>query len=414
MYIGITVSDSFISAGSLNKDKELVWIYDEHATSEAHQRMPLEIYIEDNYAYLGDPVRFLHATTDQLESGKITLKDLAKGTAIVYTDSTGVQWSSIMLLAIFLKKIKTDIALFKDKEITCAVVTINGVITTTITEAVQQAFNIAKLPLCGLIEVGKAALRGYRIASEAQTTKEILHLNIDDNAIAIGVLSFAEDNYVETRFFRNTDRLGSEQLHQMLMLYMIKRYKEITKKVIKKNKKNASQLNALVQELITEYTTSNKLCFKLTCDFYPPIIEIIITRGQIQALFLKYVQKVLSFLKASMESKAIEISSISDIMITGNSVIPIPIEPSLEVLFANQKVVIHNNKKAEAIMQGTASYANNTADREISSSMLPTTSKLPVALGEKKIEEDKDTLNINTLATLISNMQINAGCDTVL
>ncbi len=412
MYIGIYINNSFISSASVNQEEEVLLIKNENSRGQKKFLTPLKVYIEDNFAYLGDQIDFLTANDYELKYGYAFLDHLARINTTVYKDNTGVCWNALSLISIFLKKLKANIQMFEEHTLQGAVVTLPTQITPAVIEALKTAFEIAQIPLCGVIDISKASLLGYGICGEASKVKAILHYNLDVFALSIGVLTIDEENYSETLLFETNKKKGEHELQEFIEHFLVKKYEHITNREIKKNKKNRILLQKIVNKMLSTYSSESKLYIRVLCSFDDPMAELIVTRAQIDAIITKYISQTLFFMKKSLEKAGVAMHNINEIVITGTSSILNHIEVHLRHVFDQQEIKIYNHTVDQIITRGAAIHANNAVERQISASLLTETKQEVITAPLETIQTDKeDTPNQMELTTLVNTMHINAGCN---
>lgn len=408
MYLGIHISETYISAATVNQDQDVIMINDEDNAKEQQYLTPLNIYIEERYAYLGKPVDFLMANDHKLNYCSLPIKELSNEENIVYTDDMGGQWNALTLLSVFLKKLKSNVELLYDEPVSCAVVSISTPVTASLITALQKAFRIVDMPLCGVIDIGKAALKGYNLRCEKGQTKNVLLFDLDPKSISISIERMTEGDYCTTIISKSNKELGVDTLRQYLLIFLVKRYLEITKTEIKKCKKNEIILKELVNELLQNYSSKTDNCFKTTFAFQTPAIDMMIIRPQIQMVLSKYLEQTINFVNECLEEVQMTIGEIDEILITGNVVIEEEIQKTLKTFFQNEAIKIHNNLPEQVLTSGVTRYANTTAEREISASLLSSTELKPK---KEDIEEKGNDSNFNQLSTLVQSLHINLGCE---
>ncbi|MGB5437557.1 MAG: hypothetical protein WBM98_16810, partial [Maribacter sp.] len=253
MYLGIFINDSHISAAMLNQIEEVVPIRDAAISNEHKSATSLKIYIEDNFAYTGILVDNLIANNYNLHCAKHFLNALEHHERTVYTDQTGVAWNASGLLSIFLKKLKGDIVVYDDNPIRGAMVTTTRPVSINLTEGLKMAFEMADLPFCGVVDMGKAALHGYNIIEGTSRKKKVLLINLDPMALTISVMGVDKENYTETLLLKSEENLGENMLHTHIIDFLARTYHQMTGKKIKKSPKNAIHLKKLAKDILFKY-----------------------------------------------------------------------------------------------------------------------------------------------------------------
>lgn len=412
MYIGIYISDSFISTATVNQDDEVVMIKDESAISTKKLAIPLKIYLEDNFAYLGDQVDYLIANDYSLKYTHNFLDDLEEQERLSVTYTTETPWNAASIIAIFLKKILSDIVIYSDQPVKGAVVTISRNISSKLSTALKWAFDIVHIPLLGVIDFGKSALLGYDVQSNPAKNKNLFVYNLDQFSLSISLLELDKEGYCTTHHSVVDKNLGEQLLHDNLSEYIVKRYEEVTKKTVKKTKKNDLLLKELANELLHKYISENKLYINLLCTFENPIIELITTRAQIDTIVATYISKTFDFIKTSCAACSISLENIDEVLVAGLSDNFQSIQRYLGRLFSNPELKIYMHDMDTIITQGVAVHANDRIQREISSSLLVKTDEETDATAAKTSEKPlKDSINREKLISILKTIQINEGCD---
>ncbi len=413
MYVGIYINNSSISSATMNQEDEILLVKDK-SNIEGSFLTPFKIYIEDNFAYLGDQVGFLLANDYELKYVHNVLHYLAQINTTIYKDNTGVCWNVVSIISIFLKKLKADLQMYHEQCLQGVIVALPYPINPAIVEALKMAFSMSDIPFCGVIDICKAGLLGYNISNATLKTKFVLHYNLDLYALSIGLLAIDQENYSKTLLFKTNKKKGEYVLQKYIQHFLIKHYEHVSKREIKRSKNNHMLLQNMVNDILSKYNKESKLYFKVLCSFDDPMIELIITRAQINAIVTKYISETLSFVKENLEKTNVRIHNISEILITGTSKIFNNIQEHLKHAFGRQEIKIHNYTPDQIITKGAAIHANNSIEREISISLLT-----KIKQGHDLITTQPETIKTNEeevpnqeeLNSLVKTMHINVGCD---
>lgn len=411
-YIGIYINETSISAGYVGQDGEVAIIKNENLKSEQKYGTPLVAYIDGDYAYLGGQVEFLIADNLNLNYGKSFLDGLDEPDKIVYADQSKYSWNASGLLALFLKKLKSDIQIHDERIIQGGVISISRSFSTALIQSIKQAFEFADIPLFGIIDIGKAALLGYGVLQLNLKPKSFLIYDLNLLALTVSVVQLDEENYCETILFEYDRELGEQVVNLYFISLLVKKYEEATSIKIEKDKKSVMRLYQMAKELMIKYTNDSEPFVTMIYNVEGPIVELIITRAQIDALLSKYFARSLKFLNESLSNAAFDKVDINGILLTGTSRLLPLVQNKLETEFKEQPVKFYNKNSNTILTKGATLYANNPVEREIESSLLAET-KVNENQEENPLHDTlaKNRSQQNELAGLIATMHINVICD---
>lgn len=410
MYTGIYINDTHLSAGICNQDQEVVFIQDEHAVTDRKYLTPCSVYIADTFAFVGHPIRYLVANDYTLDYCKDFTKDLEYKEKSVFIDNHENHWNAIGIVAILLKKLKSDLQIHNDDPFKGAVITLPQTISSHLVTSLKKAFDCVGINLCGVIDIGKAAILGYEMPCDSSKTEKIVLYNMDTAALTVSLCSLDEDNYTTTQTIETNRNLGEETLLLLLQNHIQKRYEEVTNKVVKKGTKTITTLQQTAEKVLLNYTTKSQSFIKVMCSFESPVIELIVTRAQIDGIIAAYFSQTMDFLKEVFQSSGAEIQKIDSVMMTGTSKIIKSLKPYLEKEFL-EPVKFYNHNNDQIITKGTTLYANNGIEREISKSLLTQNKNDNTLLTLSKKKSEKVVLGQEEMAALVATMQINVGCE---
>jgi len=413
MYIGIYISDSFISVGSVNQDQEVVIIKDESITEGSKFLTPLKLYIENNYAFIGKQVDYLIAADENLNFAEQLIQD-DDSTKTVYRDASGVSWDTANLIAIYLKKLVADIQIHNDQIIEGAVVTTTMPVTPTLTTILKRAFKTAGINLCGVMDLGKAALCGYAIKGKASEEQYAMLLNLDSKQLCLSTIKLGEDQYTETISFSSDIILGEANLLEELSEFILKRYQNIIQAKIKQNNKAFSEAIKISKHLLSAYFQEpKKIVFEPLCKFGKgPFIKLLITRFHLSKIMLSFESKLISAIKTHIEASNLMASQLDHVLITGTAFICKTLEKSFQKIDKNAKPVFYNLKQDQVITKGIALYANNPIEREIAMSLLTSSKDDADIIETDGIANTENKIpDYNQLEKLVKTIHINVGCD---
>lgn len=412
MYIGIYINDSYISAAYLSQDDSIVYVKDNTLDTERSYLHPLKIYIEDNFTYLGNQINYLLSNDYDLNYCYDFLKKATNDSkdTIVYKDNTDRDWGISSILSVFLKKLKSDLLVYDDKPIQGAVVSISNSNTTSITKIIKQAFDIADIPLCEVLSIGKAALLGTEINMNYQESKMTLVYNLDPRSLSISLMVTEGDGYIEKQFIEINRKLGEFKLLNAISTFFIKEYQSNSGFKIRKNKKNNIKTFQVAKKIVSEYLKNqSKLYIKVVCDFDNTVNEILFSTEDIKRVLLKYLEECVDFFEKTLTTKQIHKKDIDNVLIAGtaSSGILIQSEKHLNQCFDANDVLHKVIDPSKIILKGVTLYANDHVEREINSS-----------LNNKVYNEKSDTDDpnkndqIKNLKQIVNSLQINMGCDS--
>jgi len=414
MYIGIYISDSFISVGSVNQDEEVVIIKDEGITDGSKFLTPLKLYIEDNYAFVGQPVDYLIAADQNLNFVEQLIQDTDDSTQTIYKDASGTSWDAAGLIAVYLKKIVADIQIHNNQIIEGAIVTTTKPVTPIVTTTFKRAFKIARIDLCGIMDLGKAALSGYAIKGKTATEQHAVLLNIERKQLSLCTMKLGEDHYNETISFSSDLTLGEDYLLDELSELLLKRYQTIIKAKLKLNAKIQEQARKISKHLLKIYFEDpKKIVAEPVCKFgQGPYIKLLITRLHLHKIILSYEEKLMTAVSKHLESSSLTSDQLEHVLIAGTGLIGNTIEKLFQKTNPNSKATFHNLNQDQVITKGIALYANNPIEREIAKSLITSsTDKVTIASPKRPSNIDNKAPDYNQLEKLVRTIQINVGCD---
>ena len=373
MYIGIYINESHISAAFLNQDEEILPIKTSTlSTGRKLSGIPLKIYIEDDFAYVGKPVEHLITNDYNLKYATQFLDDLQHPEKITYTDPTGVAWNAPALLAIFLKKLKNDVSTHNEVQLQGAMVTTTKRVTPVITDALKLAFRLADIPFCGLIDFGKAAWYGTGMDSNSHNGKTVLVYNLGKKALTTSVVSVDKENCIETQLLQSDKNLGENSLQKDITEFLIQNYFQMTQKKIKKTQKNTIFMEKMASNILSDYFLRSELYIRNVYSVIEPAIELVLTRAQIDSVISRYMQQSFSVLTNHLSGANIVPENIDKVIVTGDSQLLATALAVLQKFFDPQKIDIPHRNASEIVINGITLLANDAIEREISNSLLST------------------------------------------
>ena len=419
MYAGIHISNTFICAAITDENGKTILVTDESIEHDKKFINPLKMYIEDEFAYLGDKVNYLLANNYDLNYASGFLENPEASDTPVYKDGSGQHWNVAALIAIFLKKLKTDILIHNDTPIKSAAVTLSVASTPALTESLYQAFDMVGIPLAAILPVEKAALEGYAITNTENKTQHLFFYYLSPDGVTASISTFNEEDTVEVVHSATEKELGEQRLREKFRHFLEERYEHTTGKKIKETPKNLATLTRLTDELIAYAVSGVRLYTPLVCAIDDEIIELIITKEQLSSLLEEYTNATLSFLKEELlHTAGCDAETIAMIVMTGNSALLPLIEQQLKPLFPGEHQTIYNRKPEEVLTKGAAAYAGN-----IGAFATETLPPVETPSGEEDLQKkEKETVDpqepkikpdTNTLKKRIRAIHINAGSETM-
>lgn len=409
MYVGIHLNNDSVAAATLDQNNRIILVKDESIEGEKSFINPLKIYIEDEFAYVGDKVDYLLTNNPDMEYAAHFSAALPSPTTPVYKDASGLRWNAAALLAVFLKKLKTDLQIYQDAPVKGAVVSVPWVLNTSLERALQLAFSMAGIPLRHVISLEKAAIRGYNVINPENTPKNVLVCHIDSRCFTLAITTLTGENDTENTYNASENNFGEQSLYDQLAEFLMKRYEQTTRKKVKENKKNSRLIKQLASELLTHFSSdATRQSLPLLCAIDDEIIELIASRNQLQNLVEPYLQQLCAFIETETNLSGRTPESIDTVLLTGNSAVIPLIEKHLKTLFHHPHQQLYHQSPEEALIKGAALCAGDVA-QGLAEAYAPVET---ISL-ENPPGENTPAVNLAELNKLISLLHINAGCETL-
>ncbi|MEM9686345.1 MAG: Hsp70 family protein [Bacteroidota bacterium] len=416
MHIGIHINNSFIAAATTDRNGNAILIKDESIESGKPYMNPLSIYIEDEFAYLGDKINPLIAHYGALDYATNFLDTLSAVETPAYKDGSGTHWNTTALIAVFLKKLKTDLRIYSDTPVKSAVVTVPDTPDPSLTEALTAAFRMAAIPLTVVLPMEKAAIEGYRIINTDNSTKTMLLCYLDYHTLTLSLNTIDTANTIQNTSRISEKKLGEHYLYKRFFLLIEKRYAQITGKKIKENQRNFSHITTLVEELIRQTIIDNKAYLQLLCAVDDEVIELILTRAQVNSIIQAYIQEIMLFIKEALLKNNTASEAIAIVLCAGDARFFPYLAQQLKTTFHEEHQELYHQAPEECLTKGAALYTATTAN--------PTTPSSDTGRTTPKEQQDqkppeipnrdhKALLDIDHLSQLIKTININAGCETL-
>ncbi|MCB0375799.1 MAG: Hsp70 family protein [Sinomicrobium sp.] len=266
-------------------------------------------------------------------------------------------------------KIKTDLHIYNGSPVQGAVVTVSAASGPALIQALKSTFSMADIPLEAVLDMEKAAITGYHIANTANTAKNVVLYYLDRHELIISLNTLDNAGFVENTCRITGKKLGEQQLYDRLFSFLVKRYEYITGKKIKENKQNVLHIEALVHELITHAVNNNRLYISLLYAIDDEVIELIVTRAQVDDIIKEYIHETIAFLKSEVLEGRLEAEAVAMILCAGSAKLFPVIERQLRILFHKEDQCIYNLAPEEVLTKGAALYANTT-DKTADASLL--------------------------------------------
>lgn len=410
MYIGIHINNGFIAAATVDQNHKTILIKDDSIETGNPFMNPLILYLEEEFAYLGDKVAYLLANNYDLEYTAHFLDALETPETPIYKDPGGVKWNVAALLAVFLKKIKADLQIYEDSPLKGAVVNLSLPYTPTIKNSLKMAFAIANIPLYAIVSLEEAALKGYTI-TPSDSSEQIITCYLDAHNLTLSLTAPGEESEMDKSPVWCQKSMGEQALREKLYVFLVNRYEQTTQRKIKETKKNIPLIKQLVTELIERYVNEHKLYIQLLCKIEDDVIELIVPRLQIQNMVEEYLTESVTFLKTELLNNNINPEAPTIFLLTGDSKLLPLIEQRIKEIFNASTLRLYNQTPEEILTRGAALCASALAENSMGPPLYPELIDTGKAINDENTPSA--SVSKDEWSRVISAIHINAGCETL-
>lgn len=295
----------------------------------------------------GEPVVIANAegnrTTPSIvgftKDGERLVGQVAKRQAVVNADRTvlsikremgsnytvnidGKHYSPQEISAIILSKLKADAEAYLGDKVTQAVITVPAYFSDAQRQATKDAGKIAGLEVLRIINEPTAAALAYGLDKGENKNQKILIYDLGGGTFDVSILEIG-DGVFEVLATNGNNRLGGDDIDQLVMEYLIAEFKKTSGIDLSNDKQALQRLKEASEKAKIELSSTLKTTVSLpfiTADATgPKHLEIELTRAKFESLIDGIIKKTIEPMKHAMQDAGVTNADINRVILVGGS-----------------------------------------------------------------------------------------------
>ena len=234
----------------------------------------------------------------------------------------GKKYSPQEISSIILAKLKADAEAYLGEKVTQAVITVPAYFSDAQRQATKDAGKIAGLEVLRIINEPTAAALAYGLDKGENKNQKILIYDLGGGTFDVSILEIG-DGVFEVLATNGNNRLGGDDIDQIIMDYLIAEFKKSNGIDLSQDKQAVQRLKEAAEKAKIELSSTLKTTVSLpfiTADATgPKHLEVEITRAKFESLIDGIIKKTIEPMKHAMSDAGVTNSDLNRVILVGGS-----------------------------------------------------------------------------------------------
>lgn len=234
----------------------------------------------------------------------------------------GKKYSPQEISAITLSKLRADAEAYLGEKVTQAVITVPAYFSDAQRQATKDAGKIAGLEVLRIINEPTAAALAYGLDKGENKNQKILIYDLGGGTFDVSILEIG-DGVFEVLATNGNNRLGGDDIDQIVMDYLVAEFKKTSGIDLSKDKQAMQRLKEAAEKAKIELSSTLKTTVSLpfiTADATgPKHLEVEITRAKFESLIDGIIKKTIEPMKKAMADAGVTNNDLNRVILVGGS-----------------------------------------------------------------------------------------------
>ena len=232
------------------------------------------------------------------------------------------KYSPQEISSIILAKLKSDAEAYLGEKVTQAVITVPAYFSDAQRQATKDAGKIAGLEVLRIINEPTAAALAYGLDKGENKNQKILIYDLGGGTFDVSILEIG-DGVFEVLATNGNNRLGGDDIDQIVMDYLVAEFKKSNGIDLSKDKQAVQRLKEAAEKAKIELSSTLKTTVSLpfiTADATgPKHLEVEITRAKFESLIDGIIKKTIEPMKKAMSDAGVSNNDLNRVILVGGS-----------------------------------------------------------------------------------------------
>ena len=232
------------------------------------------------------------------------------------------KYSPQEISSIILAKLKSDAEAYLGEKVSQAVITVPAYFSDAQRQATKDAGKIAGLEVLRIINEPTAAALAYGLDKGENKNQKILIYDLGGGTFDVSILEIG-DGVFEVLATNGNNRLGGDDIDQIVMDYLIAEFKKTNGIDLSQDKQAVQRLKEAAEKAKIELSSTLKTTVSLpfiTADATgPKHLEVEITRAKFESLIDGIIKKTIEPMKRAMSDAGVTNNDLNRVILVGGS-----------------------------------------------------------------------------------------------